>query len=68
MRLTRGAPDSIYLSIIGPTEPFSTKVGSQIAHKMPHFGYPLSTENVLWDIDLQGEISLIAYEVFQNPL
>ena len=59
---------SICLSVIGPTKPFSTKVGSQIAHKMPHFGYPLGTENVLWDIDLQGEISLIAYEVFQNPL
>ena len=31
-----GALDSICLSIIGPTEPFSTKVGSQIARKMSH--------------------------------
>ena len=59
---------SICLSVTGPTKPFSTKVGSQIAHKMPHFGYSLGTENALWDIELQGEISLIAHEVFQNPL
>ena len=67
MRQMEGALDSICLSIIGPTEPFSTKVGSQIACKMPHFGYHLSTENILWDVELQlkWEIS-IAYEVFQN--
>ena len=45
MRLIGGALDRICLSAIGPNEPFSTKVGSQIAPKMPHFGYPLSTEN-----------------------
>ena len=53
MRQMEGALDSICLSIIGPTEPFSTKVGSQIACKMPHFGYHLSTENILWDVELQ---------------
>ena len=40
-----GARDSICLSIIGSTEPFSTNAGSQIARKMPHFGYPLSPES-----------------------
>ena len=45
MRPMGGALDRIYLSLIGPTEPISTKVGSQIARKMPHFEYPLSTEN-----------------------
>ena len=33
MQAMGGALDSIYLSIMGPTEPFSTKVGSQIACK-----------------------------------
>ena len=59
---------SICSLIICSNKPFSTKVGFQIAHTMSHFGYPLSTENTLLDIELQGEISLIAYEVFQNPL
>ena len=45
MRLNRGALDSIGISIIGPIEPFSTKVGSHIVSKMLHFGYNLSTEN-----------------------
>ena len=44
-RLMEEAHDRICLLIIGPTEPFSTKIGSQIARKMPHFGYPLSSEN-----------------------
>ena len=45
MRLVGGALDSICLSIIGPTGAFSTRIDSQIAGKMPHFGYTLSTEN-----------------------
>ena len=40
-----GALESIFQSIIGPTEPFSTKAGSQISHKMQDFQYHLSTEN-----------------------
>ena len=44
-REIREALVSICLSVIGHTKPFSTKVGSQIAHKMPYFIHPLSTEN-----------------------
>ncbi len=37
-----GASDSIYQPLVGFTLPFSSKVGSQIAHKMPDVGYPPS--------------------------
>ena len=45
MRLMGGALESIFQSIIGPTEPFSTKAGSQISYKIQDFQYHLSTEN-----------------------
>ena len=45
MRPMGGALNRIRLSIIGSTEPFSTKVSSQVARQMPHFEYPLSTNN-----------------------
>ena len=66
MRPMGGALNIIYLSIIGPTEPFSTKVGSQISHKMPHFQYAAS-QCRKWDDVLPGETS-IAHEVSQNLL
>ena len=37
-----GASDSIYQPLVGFTMPFSSKVDSHIAHKMPDVGYPLS--------------------------
>ena len=41
-----GASDSgICLSIVGLIVPFSTNVDSQIAPKIPDFGYPLSTKH-----------------------
>ena len=37
----------IFLPLMGLTETISTKVGSQNAHKIPNFKYPLSIENGL---------------------
>ena len=38
-----GAYDSIFMPLRGLAVPFSTEVDSQIAHKRPDFGQPLST-------------------------
>ena len=59
------AVDSIYQPLMGLTVWFHTTVDSQVAHKIPGFQYPLSTETG-YDV-LQGEAS-IAHEVFQNLL
>ena len=37
-------PDSIYTSSMGLSVPFFIMADSQIAHKLPDFGYPLSME------------------------
>ena len=55
---------SICLSVIGPAKPFSIKVGSQIAHKMPHFGYPLSTENWMLNCNERQPLSMKYFKIF----
>ena len=59
-----GAFDSICPSIIGPIEPFSTKAGSQIACKMPHFGYLLSTENWMLNCNERQPLSMKYFKTF----
>ena len=63
MRLMGGDLDTTCLSIIGPTEPFSTKIDSQNCWQNANFQVPSQYRK--WDVELQREIS-IADEVFQN--
>ena len=45
MRKMKGDSDSICLPFKGTLVPLSTKINSQIAHKMPEFRYPVSVAN-----------------------
>ena len=64
MELMGGARDNICLSITGPTEPVSIKVGSQIACKIPHFGYPLSTQNGMLNCKERHPLLMKCFKTF----
>ena len=54
----------IFLSLMGLTKTFSTKVDPQNAHKMPNCKYPLSTENEILFHNERHPLLMKCFEIF----